>query len=236
MHASSGAIRSDPSGSSPRAGDYPGELPNRRGLPSAEGSKTVALRDAKKFACVFVSVVEGTPMLRILIMGAALCIFAESLAASAATAPGTYRLRTSFTGYNKCLDIVNDGWDNRPTMATCGNYTGQAWIIEAIGTGGYSRLRTEFTGRYKCLDIVNDGSNNRLRMDSCGNYSGQKWTVEPTGNFGFARLRTAFTGSRKCLDIINDGRNNRLIMDTCGYYTGQMWKLTNYHPASWGVF
>ena len=39
------------------------------------------------------------------------------------------QLRTMFTGQNKCLDIVNDGKNNRLQMADCGNYSGQFWSI-----------------------------------------------------------------------------------------------------------
>jgi hypothetical protein len=151
-------------------------------------------------------------------------------------APGTHRLRTKFTGYAKCLDIVNDGSNDRLTMAACGDYTGQAWTIEPIKSAGVSRLRTEFTRRNKCLDIINDGTNNRLTMAVCGDYAGQKWTIEPIGAAGYLRLRTEFTGSSKCLDVINDGRNNRLTMATCGNYTGQMWKLSHYSSTNWERF
>src|SRR5580698_1994151 len=89
----------------------------------------------------------------------------------ASALPGTYRMRTAFTGHAKCLDIVNDGWNNRVTMASCGYYSGQAWIVEPNGIPGHWRLRTEFTGHGKCLDIVNDGTNNRLTMATCGNYT-----------------------------------------------------------------
>jgi hypothetical protein len=34
--------------------------------------------------------------------------------------PG-YRFKTIFTGSNKCLDIVNDGVNNKVTMVDCGN-------------------------------------------------------------------------------------------------------------------
>jgi hypothetical protein len=42
---------------------------------------------------------------------------------------GIYRFRTQFTGNNKCLDVINDGTNNRLTMANCGNFTGQLWRI-----------------------------------------------------------------------------------------------------------
>ena len=96
---------------------------------------------------------------------------------SSATASGTYRLKTEFTGPAKCLDVVNDGYNNRLTMATCGNYSGQTWSIQANGTAGYWRLQSEFTGPGKCLDIANDGRNNRLIMDACADVTGQKWKI-----------------------------------------------------------
>ena len=40
---------------------------------------------------------------------------------------GVFQLRTEFTGPGKCLDIINDGQNNKPTMANCGNFTGQMW-------------------------------------------------------------------------------------------------------------
>jgi hypothetical protein len=42
---------------------------------------------------------------------------------------GFYRLQNQFSDNNKCLDIVNDGTNNQPIMATCGNYSGQLWTI-----------------------------------------------------------------------------------------------------------
>ena len=37
------------------------------------------------------------------------------------------QLKTQFTGKNKCLDIINDGENNKPAMADCGNFSGQFW-------------------------------------------------------------------------------------------------------------
>jgi hypothetical protein len=136
------------------------------------------------------------------------------------------RLRTMFTGTGKCLDIINDGDNDKLTMANCGNYSGQSWNIEPAQERGYSRLRTTFTGADKCLDIVNDGENNKLTMADCGNYTGQFWKIEPSDERGYSRLRTMFTGADKCLDIINDGKNNKLTMSDCGNYTGQFWSIT----------
>jgi hypothetical protein len=39
-------------------------------------------------------------------------------------------LRNSFTGSRKCLDIVNDGKNDKLRMANCGNYSGQFWGFE----------------------------------------------------------------------------------------------------------
>ncbi|AUB38041.1 Ricin B, lectin domain [Nostoc flagelliforme CCNUN1] len=95
-----------------------------------------------------------------------------------ATAQSTdYRLRTQFTGSNKCLDIINDGINNKPVMAECGNFSGQLWSIETAGSPGYYRLRTQFTGADKCLDIINDGINNKPVIAKCGNFSGQLWNL-----------------------------------------------------------
>ncbi|MBD2516748.1 RICIN domain-containing protein [Nostoc sp. FACHB-973] len=136
------------------------------------------------------------------------------------------RLRTQFTGSDKCLDIINDGLNNKLTMAACGNFSGQLWSIKPSKYKGYYYLRTQFTGKNKCLDIINDGVNNKTIMATCGNFSGQLWKIEPTQSAGFFRLKTQFTGKNKCLDIINDGVNNKTIMADCGNYSGQFWSLS----------
>ena len=138
------------------------------------------------------------------------------------------QLKTQFTGENKCLDIINDGENNKPTMADCGNFSGQFWSVERTKTRGYYRLRTQFTGKNKCLDIINDGENNKPTMADCGNFSGQFWSVERTKTRGYYRLRTQFTGKNKCLDIINDGENNKPTMADCGNFSGQFWNFSNY--------
>ncbi|MEH2105748.1 RICIN domain-containing protein, partial [Nostoc sp.] len=107
------------------------------------------------------------------------------------------RLRTQFTGSNKCLDIINDGVNNKPVMAQCGNFSGQLWSIQPTESRGYYRLQTQFTGSTKCLDIINDGVNNKPVMAKCGNFSGQLWSIQPTESRGYYRLQTQFTGSTK---------------------------------------
>jgi hypothetical protein len=140
-----------------------------------------------------------------------------------AQVPGRIRLKTQFTGENKCLDIINDGNNNRPNMANCGNFSGQIWNVQPTQVKGFYRLKTQFTGEGKCLDVINDGSN-RLTMAPCADFSGQIWSITPTQNQGFYKLKNQFTRVGKCLDIINDGNNNRPIMATCGNFSGQLWK------------
>jgi hypothetical protein len=89
-----------------------------------------------------------------------------------------YTLRTAFTGGNRCLDIVNDGANDKLTMADCGNFSGQMWRMTRTKHAGHVHLKTVFTGARKCLDIVNDGRNNQLRMADCGDFSGQYWSVQ----------------------------------------------------------
>ena len=66
-------------------------------------------------------------------------VFSSSLsqcllkAETAAQHDAPVRLRTQFTGQTKCLDIVNDGQNNKPTMAACGNFTGQMWTLRPSG-------------------------------------------------------------------------------------------------------
>jgi Ricin-type beta-trefoil lectin domain len=149
------------------------------------------------------------------------------LASAHATDAPSRRIGTHFTGPTKCLDILNDG-SSRPTMAPCGNFSGQAWQILPSETAGYVRFHTEFTGPTKCLDVVNG---NQVVMDACGSSSGQLWSVMPSGSAGFSRLRTVNTGADSCLDIVNDGSNNKLTMSRCGDFSGQMWRIS---PPSTG--
>ena len=114
-------------------------------------------------------------------------------------------MRTAFTGPDKCLDIVNDGQNNKPTMAACGNFTGQMWSI-ARGGDDARTLQTAFTGPNKCLDIVNDGQNNKPTMATCGNFTGRcgksRNTRRQTGahaGAGFVGRTALRTIARRCL-------------------------------------
>jgi Ricin-type beta-trefoil lectin domain len=151
-------------------------------------------------AAAVVAVVLGTP-------------FAHTAAA------GT-RLTTQFTP-GKCLDIVNDGKNNRLIMAACGRYSGQDWSATRINDSSGYKIRNQFSGPNKCLDVINDGKNDKVIMADCGNFTGQNWSIPAAGKTG--AFRNAFTGNAKCLDIVNDGQNNKLVLATCGNYTGQKW-------------
>jgi hypothetical protein len=75
---------------------------------------------------------------------------------------------------NRCVDIINDGINNKLTIEPCGNYTGQQWLIPDNNS---SNFKNNFSGMNNCLDIINDGINNKLIMNPCGNYSGQEWSI-----------------------------------------------------------
>jgi hypothetical protein len=136
-------------------------------------------------------------------------------------------LRNRFTGSASCLDIVNDGQNDKLRLVPCGNFSGQHWIVDRRSDGTF-QLRTEFTGQGRCLDIINDGQNNRLHMAPCGNFTGQQWIIISENNN--SRLKTRFTGLSHCLDVVNDGQNDKVQMATCGNFTGQLWSLTELHP------
>ncbi len=88
---------------------------------------------------------------------------------------GYVRLKNRQDGYGKCLDIVNDGINDKLVMADCGNYTGQFWKVVPSSWTEFFYLKNRWLGDNKCLDIINDGVNDKLRMADCGNYSGQYW-------------------------------------------------------------
>jgi len=136
------------------------------------------------------------------------------------TASAGNRLMAGFTP-GKCLDIINDGQNNKLVMAKCGKYSGQDWTATRIGSTDGFKLRNNFSGANKCLDVVNDGRNDKLIMAACGNYSGQSWSIPKAGKVG--AFQNDFTGAGKCLDIINDGQNNKLILAKCGNFSGQHW-------------
>ena len=86
-----------------------------------------------------------------------------------------FTISNLFSGKDKCLDIINDGTNNKLIMSQCGNYSGQQWYNAKGNLKSSYKLQNTFSGKDKCLDIINDGANNKLIMSQCGNYSGQQW-------------------------------------------------------------
>jgi hypothetical protein len=141
------------------------------------------------------------------------------------------RLRNTLTGSGYCLDIINDGDNNKLTMARCGNVAGQRWSLTASEANPQAyRLQTPFTGTDNCLATIDDGKNNKLAIAKCSDVPGQLWSVIPSkanpGYSGYSSLRNELTGTDKCLNIINDGRNNKLTMAKCSNVAGQSWIIT----------
>lgn len=102
---------------------------------------------------------------------------------------GAYvELRTRFTGPGRCLDIVNDGRNDRLRMAPCGNYSGQQWPIEPVPGPGYNTWpTTNFTGPDKCLAVDARGKADQVRMVHCPD-------SKPDGRWSLARMSTRLPG------------------------------------------
>lgn len=137
---------------------------------------------------------------------------------------GGARMTNQFTGPNKCLDIVNDGRNNRLILAQCGNYTGQSWIaFDSDDLEGYGFFKTAFTGPNKCLEA--DSRTGQVYMTDCASVPGQHWTLSPmNGDRNRVRLQNLGMGPNYCLDVVNDGVNNKVHMAACGNYSGQFWR------------
>jgi Ricin-type beta-trefoil lectin domain len=141
------------------------------------------------------------------------------------------QLRNTLTGADTCLDIIEDGKNNRLIMAKCANVAGQRWSLTASEKNPQVyQLQTPFTGIGKCLNIINDGVNDKLIMAKCASLPGQLWTISPSTTIpspsGYYFLKNNLTGANNCLNVLNDGRNNRLTMAKCDNISGQSWKIT----------
>jgi|AraplaDrversion2_2_1032049.scaffolds.fasta_scaffold02158_15 hypothetical protein len=123
-------------------------------------------------------------------------------------------------GSGQCLDIVNDGANDKLTVVPCGDYSGQAWTLLAAATPGHVKLQTDFTGGGRCLDVVNDGVNDQVRMASCGNFTGQEWEVSRRHGPGRTfQLTNRFTGPLRCLAATGEG----LRLRSCDGSPAQQW-------------
>jgi hypothetical protein len=123
-------------------------------------------------------------------------------------------------GSGQCLDVVNDGANDKLTVVACGDYSGQFWTLEASDTPGHYKLKTDFTGAGRCLDVVNDGVNDQVRMVSCAHVTGQEWELSrlhgPSRTF---QLTNRFTGPSRCLEAGGEG----LRLRSCDRSPGQRW-------------
>ena len=91
------------------------------------------------------------------------------------------QLRNTLTGSDSCLDIIDDGKNNRLTMTKCANVAGQRWSITASEKNPQAyQLQTPFTGINKCLNVINDGENDRVIMAKCNRLQEQLWSVTPS--------------------------------------------------------
>jgi hypothetical protein len=123
-------------------------------------------------------------------------------------------------GSGQCLDIVNDGANDKLTVAGCGDFSGQAWTLLATDVPGRYRLQTDFTGAAGCLDVINDGVNDRVRMTSCANVTGQHWALIMLRGPGRAfQLTNGFTGPSRCLEATGEGVRLR----SCDRSPAQRW-------------
>ncbi|WP_373543168.1 RICIN domain-containing protein [Chamaesiphon sp.] len=107
-------------------------------------------------------------------------------------------MRNTLTGSGYCLDIINDGDNNKLTMARCANVSEQRWSLTASETNPQLyRLQTPFTGTDNCLTTIDDGKNNRLTIAKCSNALGQLWSIIPSnanpGYSGYSSLRNELT-------------------------------------------
>jgi Ricin-type beta-trefoil lectin domain len=158
-------------------------------------------------------------------------ILASLLANDANAQVKQNRLRNTLTGADSCLDIIEDGKNNRLTMTKCANVAGQRWSMTASEKNPQLyQLQTPLTGVDKCLNIINDGENDRVTMAKCDSQPGQLWRVIPSktlpGNSGYYFVKNVLTGASSCLNVLNDGRNNKLTMAKCDNISGQSWRIT----------
>jgi hypothetical protein len=123
-------------------------------------------------------------------------------------------------GSGQCLDIVNDGANDKLSVVPCADVSGQAWTLLPSDTPDHYKLQTAFTGASRCLDVINDGVNDQVRMASCANVTGQEWELARLRGPGRAfQLTNRFTGPSRCLEATGEG----LRLRSCDRSPGQHW-------------
>ena len=90
---------------------------------------------------------------------------------------GKYALQTAYLGECFSLDVINDGTNTTPCLATTGYRTGQLWTLTPWADGTY-RLTSDFTGPEVSLDTY--GATHEPYLNT-GDHTGQHWTLTRTG-------------------------------------------------------
>ena len=90
---------------------------------------------------------------------------------------GKYALRTAYLGECFSLDVINDGINTTPCMATTADVTGQQWTLTPLAGGTY-RLTNDFTGPDVSLDT--QGATHEPDLNT-GDHTGQHWTLTKVG-------------------------------------------------------
>ncbi len=94
-----------------------------------------------------------------------------------ARSSGKYALQTAYLGDCFSLDVINDGTNTTPCLASTGDFTGQLWTLTPWIDGTY-RLTSDFTGPDVSLDTYGDTHEPYLNT---GDHTGQHWTLTKVG-------------------------------------------------------
>ena len=167
-----------------------------------------------------------------------------------ANAAGAYsRLTNDLRGPQSCVDVVNDGTNDRVRMAPCGNYAGQAWqmpgdaapapapaptpqpvpvpqpvpqpvpVPQSTTEWRVMRMTNAWRGPEICLEYA-PGGPITVVLTACNGSAAQIW-VGLLDASGAVRLTTRRGGVDRCLDVA-DG-SNRLVFAPCSDRAGQRW-------------
>jgi hypothetical protein len=94
-----------------------------------------------------------------------------------ARSDGKYALQTAYLGECFSLDVINDGINTTPCLATTGYRSGQLWTLNPRADGTY-RLTSDFSGPDVSLDTYGDTHEPYLNT---GDHTGQHWTLTKAG-------------------------------------------------------
>ena len=133
------------------------------------------------------------------------------------------RLTSLWQGSEKCLDVINDGTNNKVQLATCGNYSGQFWKMDPVNDLGDFQLTNMWLGENKCLSATGP-YNDVLEIIDCQGPLENTWNFLSYRHGEYQPLMP--NGSDYVLDVLNDGQNNKLHLTYFGNYSGQYWKAT----------